>query len=208
MAAYSGAVWFAGKIGARRRAREGEPLEVLLTGTFYSDNWVRAHVRPLAMSNRVARVRFVATTAVPVLDKVEGISPPAWLVSVVGSVPARLATFFWVGLRTRPDIVGGFHLQFNAMAAAILARLIGARSVYFCVGGPMEVLDGGVGCENRLFAKLEVPDATIERELHRVPTSFLWAGCRPSSDSTCSWKRFAVPVGPYLPLPPPWLGMG
>ena len=63
---------------------------------------------------------------------------------MVGGTPARLLTFAWLALRERPHVLGGFHLLLNGLVTQLLARLCGARSLYFCGGGPTEVLDGGV----------------------------------------------------------------
>jgi L-malate glycosyltransferase len=179
---YAVALRLATWVGHQRRPADGErPLtppvdseryDILLTGTFYSDGWLAAHVRPLAMSTRCARVRFVSASPVPSIDKVEAIYPPAWLSRAVGAIPARLITFVWIGLRARPHFVGGFHLLFNGLTAALLGRLTGARSMYFCVGGPAEVLGGGIGSENRVFEKLGTPDAVIERQLVRAVDAF------------------------------------
>jgi glycosyltransferase involved in cell wall biosynthesis len=79
-----------------------------------------------------------------------------------------MLTFMWLAIRHRPDIVGGFHLLVNGLVAGLLARLVGARSLYFCVGGPMEVLGGGVWAENRIFGLLETPDPMVERGLIRA----------------------------------------
>jgi glycosyltransferase involved in cell wall biosynthesis len=53
-------------------------------------------------------------------------------------------------------------------AVTLGAALVGARSMYFCVGGPWEVLDGGIHAENRAFALLGFPDPTIEEQLVRA----------------------------------------
>jgi glycosyltransferase involved in cell wall biosynthesis len=172
LAAYALAMAVAKRLGPRRRSPGGAGHDILLTGTFHSDNWLAAHVRPLAMSRHCARVRVVSVSPVPRLDKVQGIRPPAWLVRALGAVPARLLTFFAVGLWTRPHIVGGFHLLVNGLAAALLARLTGARSLYFCVGGPTEVKDGGILGESRLFTRMETPDAQVERRLLQAVGSF------------------------------------
>jgi glycosyltransferase involved in cell wall biosynthesis len=86
-------------------------------------------------------------------------------VATAGAVPARLLTVLIVGLRTRPDVVGGFHLLINGLVAGLLARMIGAESWYFSVGGPTELIDGGVWGENAYFARLRAPDADVERLL-------------------------------------------
>ncbi len=135
---------------------------ILLTGTFHSDNWVRSHVKPLAASHGCARIVFVANAPVPTLPKVEGRYPPGWLVRTVGAVPARLLVFVSLAFRIRPHIIGAFHLLVNGLLATLLARIAGARSMYFCVGGPVEVLDGGIWGENRYFAKAKTPDPLVE----------------------------------------------
>ena len=69
----------------------------------------------------------------------------------------------------RPDVIGGFHLLVNGLLACLLARLSGARSLYFCVGGPAEVLDGGLLSENRIFGRLQHPDPRFAGEQHDEP---------------------------------------
>jgi L-malate glycosyltransferase len=156
----------------RRAPARSEGLEILLTGTFHSDNWVSSHLRPLAGAARCRRVRVVTLFAVPPIDKVEVIHPPRWLQRAVGGVPARLLTFVVHAFKGRPDWVGGFHLLINGLVAGVVARVVGARSLYFCVGGPAEVLNGGLLGENRLFSRLEVPDPVTERLLLRAVDDF------------------------------------
>jgi glycosyltransferase involved in cell wall biosynthesis len=84
---------------------------------------------------------------------------------VAGEVPARLLTFAAVAARTRPHVVGGFHLLVNGLVAILTGRLLGLRSWYFSVGGPVELLDGGVWGENPHFARLGAPDPVVERRL-------------------------------------------
>ncbi|NOX60129.1 MAG: glycosyltransferase family 4 protein [Planctomycetes bacterium] len=154
-----------------------EPIDILLTGTFYSDNWLSAHIVPLANSNKCRRLMLVTTFestsfGTDGASNVELLRPPSWLCRVIGNVPARLMTFTWVALRRRPAWVGGFHLLFNGLIAQLVARLVGSRAMYFCVGGPMEVLGGGIWAENRVFCKLEVPDAKVEASLLRAVKRF------------------------------------
>ncbi len=156
----------------RLSGRTGEDRTVLLTGTFYSDNWVLAHLRPLAASKRCSRVWIVSTYPVPPIPKVDVIHPPRWLHRMIGGVPSRLVTFVWCAVCRRPDIVGGFHLLVNGLVAAMVAPLVGARSMYFCVGGPTEILGGGVWAENRIFGKLETPDRVVEDLLIRAVGAF------------------------------------
>ena len=163
--AYRVVVAAASRLGPTPRSWGPGECEVLLTGTFYADNWVRSHVLPLAASRACARVRVVSSTPLLPMPKVEVVLPPRWLVRGLGTVPARLLTFAWTALFTRPHVVGGFHLLLNGLLAALLARLSGARALYFCVGGPTEVLDGGLWAENRLFGRIGQADPWIERRL-------------------------------------------
>ncbi len=153
------------RLGPHPRPIPPEGADILLTGTFHSDNWVRAHIAPLAASRHCARIRIVATAAVPVVPKVEAIYPPSWLTRTIGQAGARLVVFAWVAVRSRPHVIAAFHLLFNGLTAALLARCVGARSMYFCVGGPAEVLYGGIWSENRFFQRLRRPDALVEQWL-------------------------------------------
>ena len=160
-------VVFLGKrIGPRPHLpADGEGLEVLLTGRFFSSDWPVAFLRPLAASRHCSRVVVVSSYPVPDIDKVMTIYPPPWLTRIVGSTPARLLVFALTAFRRRPHIVGGFHMKVNALAATALAPWVGARALYFCVGGPTEVLDGGIWGEAKLFERMETPDALVERRL-------------------------------------------
>ena len=166
------ALRLAGYLALRRIESPDSPLSVLLTGSFVASNWAHAHLRPLAASPRCAGVSVVSTYPLASFDKVEVIVPPTWLIRVVGPVTARLATFAWLAFRRRPQVIGGFHLLVNGMAAALLGRLVGARSLYFCVGGPAEILGGGVTAENRLFRHLPGPDRILEQRLLAVVDAF------------------------------------
>lgn len=167
--------WSVGAASALGRARRPLPddgADILLTGTFYADNWVAAHIAPLAASARCRRLRVVTSYQGPAIDKVEWIAPSRWLRPLGGGTGARLGTFVAEALRTRPHVLGGFHLLLNGLVALPLARLIGARAIYFCGGGPTEVLDGGVWGQNRLFTLMETPDPVVERRLLRAVAGF------------------------------------
>lgn len=170
MATYLGAVKIASIFSFRKKhqPRKKEALDVLLTGNFYSDNWIYAQLRPLVLSQKTKRIRMVAENTVPDLPKVEAIYPPDRLSRWVGRDVARLLTFVWLGVTTRPDVIGGFHLLVNGMLAILLGRLTGARSLYVCGGGAREAAGGGYACENKIFGRLGGPDAVIERQLLRA----------------------------------------
>jgi L-malate glycosyltransferase len=169
---YLGGLRLARLLATSSREQADAGYTVLLTGTFQAENWARAHLRPLAASSCCARIWVVSTYELRPLDKVEVIHPPRWLIGLAGAAVARLATFSWLAFRRRPHVVGGFHLLFNGMAAALVGRLVGARSLYFCVGGLAEIVGGGVTAENRLFDLLPGPDPVLERRLFSVVDAF------------------------------------
>lgn len=151
-----------------RGLRDVDPskdLTVLLTGQFYAANWAGAHLKPIAAAIPQGRVLVVSGHPVPASPGVTIILPPQALSRVIGEVPARLLTLVWVALRERPDFIGGFHLLFNGLAAPLVARLVGASSIYFCVGGVAEFAGGGTTSENRVFGRLSVPDPGLEAML-------------------------------------------
>jgi len=144
---------------------KNEPLEILLTGTFFSNNWIISLLKPLALSERCGRIRFVSSTPVPAIEKVEAIYPSRLLTKMIGRTPARLATFIWLGFHTRTHLIGGLHLLVNGLAAILVAKLTGVKALYSCCGGPTECEGGGYKSENHLFRKLRGPDPVIERFL-------------------------------------------
>ena len=163
------ALTVAGWIGrSPHRPAPGQGHDIMVTGRFDSDNWIRAHLGPLSASNECSRLWMVSTNPVPEMPKVAGIYPPRWLVKIMGATQARLLTFACVAIRKRPHIVGGFHLLMNGMLAAVVGRLVGAQSMYFCVGGPAEVQDGGIHAESKCFVKMETPDSLVEKRLVRI----------------------------------------
>jgi len=157
----------AGWIGRRRRPIDDDGCDIILTGRFNSENWIRAHIGPLSASEKCSRLWMVSTNPVPELPKVVGVYPPKWLTKIAGATQARLLMFTWTAMRKRPHFVGGFHVSFNGIVATIAGRLAGALSIYFCVGGPPEVCDGGAHSENSLLARMETADAIVERRLLR-----------------------------------------
>ncbi|OGP63587.1 MAG: hypothetical protein A2169_11115, partial [Deltaproteobacteria bacterium RBG_13_47_9] len=162
----------AGWVGRKKRPIGDEGCEIMLTGRFDSKNWILAHLVPLAESKECSHLWMVSTNIVPAIPKVEAIYPPKWLVKSIGATPSRLLTFLWAAMRKRPHIVGGFHIMPNGIAAVIAGRLAGARSIYFSVGGPLEVSDGGVHSEMSYFRKMETPDPLVEKRLLQVIFKF------------------------------------
>jgi len=158
-------------IGRRPRPPSHKACEIMLTGRFDSANWILAHLVPLANSKKCTRLWMVSTNPVPQINKVEPVYPPKWLTKIIGATTARLLTFAWAAIWKRPHIVGGFHLIYNGIAAAIVANLVGAKSVYFCVGGT-EVANDGVNDEPNCFVRTETEANVARTRRLRIVSSF------------------------------------
>ncbi|MCU7851333.1 MAG: glycosyltransferase family 4 protein [Candidatus Thiodiazotropha sp. (ex Monitilora ramsayi)] len=150
-----------------KRKEPRKKLNVLITGTFYSDNWLVTHLKPLAMSDKIAVVKMVSVRKVPDIENVKAIYPSKNMQKYLGEVPARLLLFAWIAMHEKPDIVAGFHLLLNGLVAILMAKAIGTRSLYICGGGPREVMGGGYNTESKIFNKLKTPDDLIESILIR-----------------------------------------
>jgi glycosyltransferase involved in cell wall biosynthesis len=150
-----------------KRDRKADGNTLLITGTFYSDNWLATHLRPLGKAKSIRRIIMVASTKVPEIEGVDGAYPGKLLTLCLGSTGARLVTFARLALSRRPEFIGGFHLLLNGLVAMLLSSATGAQSIYICGGGPREIVGGGYLTENRLFGMLEGPDNRLEQHLIR-----------------------------------------
>jgi glycosyltransferase involved in cell wall biosynthesis len=153
------------KLLPKRKCKVENGLNILVTGTFYSDHWLVTHLRPMANAEKCHHLTMVSGIPVPEMNKVSGAYAPMWLVKAIGQVGARLVYFTWLAIKTRPDVLVGFHLLLNGLFVALLAKLIGAKGVYICGGGPREVIGGGINTENRVFSKMGRSDDFIELQL-------------------------------------------
>lgn len=138
---------------------------IVITGKFASLRWAAAHLLPLAESNLFSQIWVVATRQDIDCDAITWIEPPALLTKVLGNAPARLMTFLAIAVRRRPDWIAGFHLLFNGLFAIMLALILRRRSLYYCVGGPAEVADGGLQSENKIFGAIGRKSKKLERML-------------------------------------------
>lgn len=168
MLLFTTALWVAKLIGRRPIADPGPSREMVLTGRFDSNNWIHAFLQPLSQSPACARVWLVSTNVVPPLPGIEAVYPPPLLQKVFGATAARLLTFYWTTFRKRPVMVGGIHIMVNGLLTVIAGKLFGARSLYFCVGGPAEVIGGGVHGLDNAIVNMETPDEVVERRMLRI----------------------------------------
>ena len=153
------------KLLPKRKYNEKKSLRILASGTFYSDHWLITHLRPMANAENCIHLKMVAATTVPEMNKVSGAYAPKWLQKIMGQVGSRLLYFCWLAIKERPDVLVGFHLLLNGLVVALLAKLIGSKSVYICGGGPREVAGGGFTTESRIFSRIGQADYFIEAQL-------------------------------------------
>lgn len=146
------------------RASAARPT-IALVGPFRSANWVDAYAAPMVRSLTAPHVFAFAGRRLPLRSGATVITPHPRLMRVFGHAAARTISFtLWV-IRNKPDVVVGFHLPWNGLVSLCVARLVGARAVYFCVGGIDEVLAGGIHSEHVVFEAMGSPSPALERRL-------------------------------------------
>jgi len=160
---------------------------IVLTGTFYSKNWIDAHLLPLVTCSSVKHVYIVSDSINYDLKGLSVVTPSSSLSSLTGSTLARLITFFVCALKYKPDYIGGFHILFNGTFSILFANIMRCRSIYFSGGGITETLEAGK-TENSFFKFLDgkddfltatickiVADATVVITMGKGAKSFLSA---------------------------------
>jgi glycosyltransferase involved in cell wall biosynthesis len=152
--------------------KKSRPARIVLTGGFVSDGWVAAHVAPLASSTFCQHVWIVTDRPFKNIAKVTYCCPSPWSTRVLGKTGARLFCFLWVSITRRADIVGGFHLLCNGLAALAISGIVRARCVYFSVGGWAEILGGGSFSGTPLFGATGVNDRRLEGMLLNAISRF------------------------------------
>jgi glycosyltransferase involved in cell wall biosynthesis len=130
---------------------------LVLTGTFYSKNWVDAHLVPLVKCKSVKHVYIVSNGLNYKLDGLTVVKPSEYLSKFTGSTLARLIAFTVCVIQKHPDYIGGFHILFNGTLSILLANMFRCRSIYFSVGGITETLVAGK-TENSFFKFLDGKD--------------------------------------------------
>lgn len=130
---------------------------IILTGTFYSKNWINAHIVPIVRSTSVKHVYIVSNNLNYDLVGLTVIKPSKLLSDCFGATIARLLSFSFHSFKYQVDYIGGFHILFNGSVSILLANMFRCRSIYFCVGGVTETLEAGK-TENNLFKFLNGKD--------------------------------------------------
>lgn len=134
-------------------------------GRFESDNWIAAHIKPLAESNVCEHIWIVADKKMLEIENVTYVTPSPIIQKIFGSISARTYTAYRVTKRNNVDYVGGFHLLLNGIFANVIARMNAAKSIYFCVGGWSEIIGGGVYSGTPIFKDTGKHDCILEERL-------------------------------------------
>jgi len=140
---------------------------IVLTGTFYSKNWIDAHLVPLLTCSSTKHVYIVSNNIDYDVDGLYVVKPSVVLSSIVGETLARLITFFIYSCKIRPDYIGGFHILFNGTLAILFSKILCCRSIYFSVGGITETLVTG-NTENNFFKFLNGKDQFITSYICKI----------------------------------------
>jgi glycosyltransferase involved in cell wall biosynthesis len=158
--------------GSARGGTRRNCVEIAFVGPHCGANWIDAHAGPfLALDPRNKATAF-SSRPLPVKSGVVIVVPPRWLVTLLGPVLARaIWTLGWM-IRHKPDVIVGIHLPWNGLLSLCVARLLGARAWYSCVGGAHEFVDGGIHSENVLFEAMGTPSKLLERQLVRIINRF------------------------------------
>jgi len=153
----------------KRKEREAEKI-IVLTGTFYSKNWINAHLVPLVTSKNIKHVFIVSKDIEYDIKGLTVIKPSPLVSKICGYTVSRLLSFFTCSLEHKPDYIGGFHILFNATFAILFAQILRTRSIYFCVGGITETLETG-SSENSFFKFIEKKDTTLTGTICNIASS-------------------------------------
>jgi phenylacetate-CoA ligase len=147
-----------------RRARDtSRGVSLLITGRFDSLNWCRAHLLPLAQATCVRKITAVVEGPTAEHPKIRYCGPPRLLVFLVGRAMSKTLLMMWNAIGAPPDVVIGYHIFPGALSALLIAKLVGARSIYQMTAGPVELIGGGAATENALLSRLRCPSPLLER---------------------------------------------
>ena len=140
---------------------------IVLTGTFYSKNWIDAHLLPLVTCQSVKHVYIVSDAIDYHLEGLTVVVPSKNVSKLTGSTLSRLITFTVCAMKNKPDYIGGFHILFNGTLSILLANFLRCRSIYFCVGGMTETLVAGK-TENSFFKFLDGKDDFLTSTICKI----------------------------------------
>jgi glycosyltransferase involved in cell wall biosynthesis len=164
--------WLNRVSGSRPRRRPFGQMRLLMSGTFYNENWFRSHIFPLTQARAFETVYVITDEPLFETEKVVYVAPSRLAAKALGRTLARAAVLMRTACRVRPDVVMGYHIMPNALLCLAAASLFGGRSVYQMTGGPTQVIGGGARSENRLLRHLGRGSPRLERLLFHIIRQF------------------------------------
>ncbi len=155
-----------------RTRRQPGRLQLLLTGTFYNENWIRAHLIPLARADAIGEIDLVVDKVWFDVPKVNYICPPGWMRRWLGRSGSRVLLVFLTAFKRRPDWLIGYHIMPNALACLVAGALFGGKTGFQLTGGPVQIVGGGVYGANSLLSKIGHESALLQSLLFSLVKHF------------------------------------
>ncbi len=148
------------------------PRRILITGSFYNDAWFDSHVAPLLAADSVDEVLVVTDRSLRERPGVRFCNPSDKLQRRFGRIPARALAIWRTARQEKPTCLMGYHIMPNALLCLLVGRWLGIPTIYQMTGGPVQLIDGGVGSENALLRRQIKPGRLRAALLHHLARQF------------------------------------
>jgi glycosyltransferase involved in cell wall biosynthesis len=126
----------------------------------------------LCKADAVKHVYLFTPDAYKTVAKLNYVTHSPRLSAWFGDGIARVIGAWRMARTIQPDLVIGYHLPWNGLMALLIARRSAAKTAYFSVGGPPELIGGGIYSEHALFSRLNRENAYIEGRLINLLREF------------------------------------
>jgi len=162
--------WF---LPARRHENTTtQPRRILIAGSFYNDAWFDSHVTPLLAADHIDEVLVVTDRALSARPGVRFCNPSEKIQRRIGRIAARAVAIWRAARRYRPNSLMGYHIMPNALLCLLIGRWLGIPAIYQMTGGPVQLMDGGVGSENALLRRQIKPGQLRAALMHHLARQF------------------------------------
>lgn len=121
-----------------------------------------AHMEALCRVDSVKVVYLFAPESYKSVPKLRYTAHSPRISAWFGDGIARIIGAWRLAKTIQPDLVVGYHLPWNGLMALLIARRFAAEVAYFSVGGPPEIIGGGIYSEHALFSRLSRESPYIE----------------------------------------------
>ena len=157
---------------ASGRSTRTTGLTVFAIGPFSSENWSMAHMEALCKADAVKNIFLFTPDVYKTVAKLKYVTHSPRLSAWFGDGIARVIGAWRLARTIQPDLVIGYHLPWNGLMALLIARRSAAKTAYFSVGGPPELIGGGIYSEHALFSRLGRENSNIEGRLIKLLREF------------------------------------